>query len=103
MLRPGTKVYVTGATGLIGRRLVRLLIEQQMQVTCVARDRRKLEQLAHDLPVSIIEADVRDRGRIRQTIAGHTAVFHLAAWFKIGVPRGRECEMEAINVTGTRN
>jgi dihydroflavonol-4-reductase len=58
---------------------------------------------ARDLSVRIVEADIRDRQRIRETIAGHDLVFHLAAWFELGVAPRHEAEMRAINAEGTRN
>jgi nucleoside-diphosphate-sugar epimerase len=37
ILRPGTKVAVTGATGFVGGRLVEVLVEQGVHVTCLVR------------------------------------------------------------------
>lgn len=96
------RVYVTGANGFLGRALVRFLVNRGMEVTCVVRHARKAEY-AKTLPVRVVEADIRDRERIRQTIAGHSLVFHLAAWFKLGVHPSQEETMRAINVSGTRN
>lgn len=96
------KAYVTGASGFIGRSLVRLLAEKGFEVTCITRNAHRMDY-ARDLPVRIIEADIKNREHIRETIAGHAMVFHLAAWFELGLLPMHEGAMRAINVEGTRN
>jgi nucleoside-diphosphate-sugar epimerase len=102
MSNTNQRAYVTGASGLIGQHLVHLLVDQGFDVTCVTRDARHL-QYAKDLPIHVVEADVRDRERIRHTIAGHSVVFHLAAWVQFGVNSRQQGAMREINVDGTRN
>lgn len=102
MIETKKRVYITGANGFLGRALVRLLVNQGLDVTCVVRDARKAEYLKA-LPVQLVEADVRDREMIGQTIAGHSLVFHLAAWVKFGIDQKQADTMRAVNITGTRN
>jgi dihydroflavonol-4-reductase len=102
MIETKKRVYVTGANGFLGRALVRLLVNRGLEVTCVVRDTRKAEYLK-TLPVRVVEADVRNREQIRQSIAGHSLVFHLAAWVKFGIDSKQAETMRAVNVTGTRN
>jgi dihydroflavonol-4-reductase len=94
-------VFVTGATGFIGGHLAELLLQKGCVVTCLARDPQRIGRLA-DLPVRIVEGDIRDRRRVAQVIGGHEWVFHLASWFQIGVPRSAEAEMRDTNVGGTQ-
>jgi nucleoside-diphosphate-sugar epimerase len=102
MIETRKRAYVTGASGFLGRALVRLLVNRGLEVTCVVRDPRKAEYMKA-LPVRVVEADVRDRELIRKTIAGHSLVFHLAAWVKFGIDPKQAETMRAVNVTGTRN
>ena len=95
-------VFLTGAAGFIGAHLAELLLRKDCAVTCFIRDTRRIGHLA-DLPVRIVEGDVRDRVRVAEVIRGHDWIFHLAAWFQIGVPPSAEAEMRTVNVAGTRN
>ncbi|MDX1534474.1 MAG: NAD-dependent epimerase/dehydratase family protein, partial [Thermoplasmata archaeon] len=49
----------------------------------------------------IYKGDVTDRGSMRAPMEGADGLFHLAAWFKVGVWDRRPAE--AVNVQGTRN
>jgi uncharacterized protein YbjT (DUF2867 family) len=57
------RVFVTGATGYIGGRLVPLLLEAGYRVRCLARDPRKLQSRAwsQDDRVEIVQGDVGDK------------------------------------------
>ena len=71
------KVFVTGATGVVGRRAVPLLVSAGHEVTAVARTAekaRRLEQAgARPVTVSLFDAD-----GARRALAGHDAVINLA-------------------------
>jgi nucleoside-diphosphate-sugar epimerase len=94
------KYFVTGATGFIGGRLVRQLVEAGHDVVALVRTPEK----AHDLKslgVTLVEGDITDRTALRAPMMGVDGVFHLAAWYKVGA---RDTTMaERINVGGTRN
>ncbi|MFQ5650105.1 MAG: NAD-dependent epimerase/dehydratase family protein [bacterium] len=96
------KAYITGATGFIGGRLVRLLVEKQMEVTCLVRSPEKIEHLK-PLGIKVVTGDITDEERVAETIQGHDLVFHIAAWYEIGVRSGKESAMRLTNVTGTKN
>lgn len=79
------RVLVTGASGFIGRRLTRRLIEADAQVWAGVRslnDRRWIERSV-TLPqdVRLLAFDVRDAGAVRSALdqAAPQIVFHLAA------------------------
>jgi dihydroflavonol-4-reductase len=91
---------VTGATGLVGNNVVRLLVERGEAVRVLARNgsgNRALE----GLPVEIARGDVRHPETVRAACRGVQRVIHAAAEVHIGWT-GMD-SARAINVEGTRN
>ncbi|MFH1277576.1 MAG: SDR family oxidoreductase [Candidatus Eisenbacteria bacterium] len=72
-------VYVTGATGYIGGRLVLRLLEAGHSVRCLTRQRRKLESRSWygDPRVEIVEGDAGDRAILRTSLRGCSAAYYL--------------------------
>jgi nucleoside-diphosphate-sugar epimerase len=93
------KYFVTGATGFIGGRLARQLIADGHQVVTLARTPAKAKDLA-DLGVVVHAGDITDKESMRAPMTGVDGVFHIAAWYKVGVRD--KSQAERINVDGTR-
>ena len=90
---------VTGATGFVGSAVVRALLEAGEVPRVLVRptsDRRNLEGLGVDLA----EGDLRDPGSLARACRGCQALFHVAADYRLWVPRPEE--IYAANVDGTR-
>jgi nucleoside-diphosphate-sugar epimerase len=94
------KYFVTGATGFVGGRVVRQLVEAGHQVVAVVRSPEKAQDLA-TLGVSLHKGDVTEKESMRAPMTGVDGVFHIAGWYKIGVPD--KSAGQKINVEGTRN
>lgn len=94
------RYFVTGATGFIGSRLVRLLVDAGHQVIALVRDPQRARHL-ETMGVVLVQGDITDKESMRAPMADVDGVFHLAAWYKIGA-RDRHVA-EEINVQGTRN
>src|SRR3712207_1769949 len=62
------RVFVAGATGAIGRRLVPQLVEAGHQVTAITRSEEKLGML-YDLGAEAVLCDVYDAGRLGMVVA----------------------------------
>jgi nucleoside-diphosphate-sugar epimerase len=62
------RVFVAGATGLIGRRLVRLLLDAGHEVSAIARSEESAEELRGD-GAGVAVADVFDDEQLRGTMA----------------------------------
>jgi nucleoside-diphosphate-sugar epimerase len=73
-----TTALVTGATGFIGSHLVEALVEQNWEVTCLARPKSRTGFL-EKLPVTILRGSVEDREFLAEAVKNKDYVFHLAA------------------------
>ena len=89
------KVFVTGAGGFIGRRLVeRILAEGEQVVALVRRAGRPLPSAVH-----IVEGDITRGDSFRSALKGCERLYHLAARITFD-PRERESVFN-VNATGT--
>jgi dihydroflavonol-4-reductase len=93
-------VLVTGATGLVGNNVVRLLLNRGKAVRVLHRGAPDARPLT-GLDVEIIPGDVRDADAVRRACEGATCVIHAAARVHIGYT-GLD-EQRIVNVEGTRN
>ena len=74
----GQKVFVTGATGFIGGRLVeKLLLEEGAAVIAYVRNWSQCARLAR-FPVQMVKGSLTDRDAINDAMSGSSVVFHLA-------------------------
>jgi nucleoside-diphosphate-sugar epimerase len=71
------RVFVAGATGVLGRRAVRELVAAGHDVTGVARTSDKAALLARD-GAKAATVDLFDPAAVRAAVAGHDAVMNLA-------------------------
>ncbi|HKQ30503.1 MAG TPA: NAD-dependent epimerase/dehydratase family protein [Burkholderiales bacterium] len=98
------KALVTGATGFIGRHLVRALLSQGARVSVVTRDERKARSLWPSGLVSIHTADLARGESLASACRDVTVVFHLAGYaHAVDEDDGRSAaHHEAVTVEGTR-
>ncbi len=92
-------VLVTGGTGFVGSAVVRSLLERGDEVRAMTRAGSDLT-LLQGLDVDRVQADLDDPESLRQAVSGCSALFHVAADYRLWVP-----EPDAIyrtNVEGTR-
>lgn len=87
------RVLVTGATSMIGRNIVMVLLQRGHDVAVLQRG-------TSDLPVSVHRGDIRDPGVVQQAVMGCDVVIHAAA--KVGLV-GSYKEFYDVNVMGTNN
>jgi dihydroflavonol-4-reductase len=76
------KAFVTGATGLLGTNLVRLLWEQGHGVRALVRSREKAEATFDGLELEIVVGDMADVPAFAEALNGCDALFHTAAYFR---------------------
>jgi nucleoside-diphosphate-sugar epimerase len=93
------KYFVTGATGFIGGEIVKQLIGRGHKVIALVRSPDRAHMLKA-LGVEMHAGDITDRETLKAPMTGVDGVFHVAAWYKVGVTDPR---IDQINVDGTRN
>ncbi len=92
------KVFVTGATGFVGGWLVKELVRQGHDVTCLVRNPGASQNLRN---VRLVKGDVTDLDSMVPQLRGVETVFHLAG--VVGYSRAQRALMNAVNVQGTKN
>ncbi len=90
---------VTGATGLIGSRLVPRLIDQGRSVRALVRPHSDVTQLTRD-GVHLIAGDLTDSAAVRRAMENAGRVFHCGALVSDWGPRR---QFQRVNVDGTRH
>jgi CDP-glucose 4,6-dehydratase len=102
------RVFVTGATGIVGSWLVRELLGQGAQVAVLVRDADPQSELLRsgDLQrCAVFNGSVEDLWTLERAISLHEAeyVFHLAAQTIVGVAHRNPFTTFETNVRGTYN
>ena len=99
------RVFVAGATGVLGRRAVAALVAAGHEVTAVVRSPAKAE-LARSLGATPVVVGLFDPDALRAAVAGHDAVCNLATHIPSAVrsadPRAWQ-ENNRIRSEGSRN
>ena len=99
------RVFVAGATGVLGRRAVTALVAAGHDVTAVVRSPAKAD-LARSLGATPVEVSLFDPDGLRAAVAGHDAVCNLATHIPTAVraadPRAWQ-ENNRIRSEGSRN
>ena len=99
------KIFVAGATGILGRRAVPLLVQAGHDVTAIGRTPEKAAQLeaAGATPVAV---DIFDAAAVKEAVDGHDVVANLATHIP-GVTKMRMRsawkENDRIRSEGSRN
>jgi nucleoside-diphosphate-sugar epimerase len=93
------KYFVTGATGFIGGEIVKQLVGRGHKVVALVRAPARAAMLKA-LGVEIHAGDITDRETLKTPMTGVDGIFHVAAWYKVGV---KDPLVDQINVDGTRN
>jgi dihydroflavonol-4-reductase len=92
------RTLVTGATGLVGSRVTRALVERGDSVRVTVRDRSRWDNLA-GLEIESVNCDVLDRRAVRRALKGVDRVFHVAGMTSLRAPAEL---LFRVNALGTR-
>jgi nucleoside-diphosphate-sugar epimerase len=76
-------VFITGATGFVGTRLVEMTIERGHTPVCFVRNWSRAVRLAR-MPVRMVEGDMLDPKTLTKAMDGCDVVFHCAVDNRIG-------------------
>ena len=94
------RVAVTGGSGVVGRPLVRKLVEAGHEVLALARSSDSALAV-EGLGAKAMTGDVLDPASLRPLVAGADRVFHVAGINEICSPDPGQ--MDLVNIEGTRN
>jgi NAD+-dependent farnesol dehydrogenase len=90
------RILITGATGYLGRTLVRAFHSAGHATVAFSR-----HASASELPGELLDGDVRDRAAVSKAVAGCDVICHSAAL--VSVWRKRREEFDEVNVNGLEN
>lgn len=97
MLTKPTKVLVTGATGFLGKRLAKRLVDKGYPVRALARKQTSVDDLKR-LGVEIAIGDLGDESSTAAAVRGVDVVVHAAAGTS-----GTAKDSDTATIQGTRN
>jgi NADH dehydrogenase len=92
-------ILVTGATGFIGRALIRQLFATGRQVRVMIRPSRRTPRLPKGVPLEVSVVSLADERAIRAALKDVDVVFHLAS----AESQGRDANLPAVDMQGTEN
>ncbi len=98
--RVAVDALVTGATGLVGNNVVRMLLARGQSVRVLVRSRQASQRCLAGLPIDITHASLSDQRAVEAAVEGAEVVVHSAAMVHCGWRH--HDEMVAANVEGTR-
>lgn len=90
-------VLVTGASGFVGWHVARLLAESGAAVRAMTRGRNPVPELQ----VDVVTGDLTDRASLERAVDGCSAVYHVAADYRLWAKD--PAELYRSNVEGTRH
>jgi len=94
------KIYITGATGFIGKHLVRRLSQTEHEMVCLVRKTSNISEL-EQCGATIVIGDVTDKASLLDGMAGCDWLVNLANLYSYWEPDKRR--YWETNVVGTRN
>ena len=92
------KALVTGATGFVGSAVARRLIANGIAVRALARPASDKRNLA-GLECEIATGDLNDDASVKAALAGCDALFHVAADYRLWVPKPAEIYRTNVEAT----
>ncbi len=97
-------VAVTGASGFVGRYIVRELVSRDYSVRALVRSRDKARQALPERAVTLIQGDISDAGKPDELLTGCDACINLLGIIREtrGEPGQRPQTFQRIHVDATR-
>jgi dihydroflavonol-4-reductase len=98
---PGPRrIWLSGATGFVGKAVVRVLRTRGDDVVAPVRDVRKAADLM-DMGVTVIEDDLSDVARLTERLRDVDAAIHAAGSYRVGITREERGAMWDANIGTT--
>ena len=93
------KIFITGSTGFIGRKLAFKLANEGHEVVALIRSKNKAKDLTHD-NISFVEGDLFAKTALNEGMKGCQEVYHLAAFASVWA---KDDTFKTVNIDGTLN
>jgi dihydroflavonol-4-reductase len=94
------RIWLSGATGFVGKAVVRVLRTRGDDVVAPVRDVRKADDLI-DMGVTVLEDDLTDVARLTEMLRGVDAAIHAAGSYRVGITREERGAMWDANIGTT--
>ncbi|MBI3627092.1 NAD-dependent epimerase/dehydratase family protein [Candidatus Uhrbacteria bacterium] len=94
------KVFLTGATGFLGKHIAQEVVKRGHDLTCLVRDNSQVADVRL-IPARIVKGDVKDYNSLVSGLSGQDAVIHAAGVYKFGPAHHQD--IHDVNVKGTEN
>jgi dihydroflavonol-4-reductase len=95
------KIFITGATGFIGKQVLELLLKTKHELFCLVRKTNPYKQELQKTGVHVIEGDIRDKESVLKGMKGCDMVINLANIYSWWEPDSTV--YKSVNIDGTRN
>jgi 2-alkyl-3-oxoalkanoate reductase len=98
------KVFITGATGVLGKRVVKSLISKNISVIALSRSSQN-EELLKNLGAESKQADLFNANEMIKATKGCDAILHLATHIpQKTMPKSKDWELnDRIRIDGTKH
>lgn len=93
------RIFITGATGFIGRKLAHKLADEGHEIVALIRSKSKASALTHER-ISFVEGDLFSIEALEEGMKGCQEVFHLAAFASVWA---KGDTFKEVNIDGTLN
>ncbi|MFT6872580.1 MAG: nucleoside-diphosphate-sugar epimerase [Roseivirga sp.] len=93
------RIFITGSTGFIGRKLAMKLADEGNEVVALIRSMSKTKDLQHER-ISFVEGDLFATEALEHGMKGCEEVYHLAAFASVWA---KDDTFKTVNIDGTLN
>ena len=94
------KIFVSGATGFIGSRLIRELSSRGNTIHALYRDEEKAERIK-DSNIRLFKGDILSKESIMKAVEGCDQIYHVAAFAKVWTKE--HSKIYRLNIEGAMN
>jgi len=94
------KIFLTGSTGFVGKRILRDLLENKYQVRCIVRQGSE-QKIAHYKDIDIVHGDITDSSSLNGKLAGCDILINLVGIIREFPRKG--ITFEKLHYEGTAN
>lgn len=96
------RILITGATGFVGKKLLKRLVSSGYKVRCIVRNKKKADEIKNS-NADVVFGDITKIGSIKNFMQDIDAVFHLAVMASVSECISNPRKTFETNTLGTLN